>query len=165
MTSIDDLLHRNQGYAAGYSGADLTAPPSRRLAIVACMDARLDPLAVLGLRAGEAHVIRNAGGVITQEVIRSLTISQTLLGTEEIVLIHHTDCGMQKFTDESFQAILEDEVGRRASWAPGFFSEVELGDAVRAALTRVRSSPYLPHTDRVRGFVWEVESGLLREVT
>jgi len=138
------------------------ARPAKKLAIVACMDARLDPAEILGLELGDAHVIRNAGGVITDDEIRSIAISQNLLGTEKIVLIHHTDCGMLKFTDEEFRQRLEDEFGHRPEWDPGAFDDLE--DNLRHSIARIEASPFIPHKDSIRGFVYEVETGALREV-
>jgi carbonic anhydrase len=138
------------------------AAPRRRLAVLACMDARLDPAALLGLEDGDAHVIRNAGGVVTDDAIRSLAISQNLLGTEEIVLIHHTDCGMLTFTDEQLAARLEEETGSRPEWRAHTFSDLE--QDVRDSIGRIRESPFVPNAGSVRGFVYEVETGRLREV-
>jgi carbonic anhydrase len=140
----------------------MSPAPSRRLAVVACMDARLNLFGVLGLREGDAHLIRNAGGVVTDDVIRSLAISQRKLGTREVVLVHHTDCGMLTFTDDEFRHELEDEVGIRPPWAAEAFRDLDAD--VRQSMARVRTSPYLPHRDAVRGFVYEVETGRLREV-
>ena len=147
------------------SSADKTLPaqPAKGLAVVACMDARLEPNRILGLEPGDAHVIRNAGGVVTDDEIRSLSISQHLLGTREIVLIQHTDCGMQKFTDEEFAERLERETGERPGWSPEAFSDLD--QSVRESIERIRSSPFVPSTDSVRGFVYDVETGRLREVT
>ena len=136
--------------------------PRRRLAVLACMDARLDPARALGLEDGDAHVIRNAGGVVTDDALRSLAISQNLLGTEEIVLIHHTDCGMLTFTDDEFADRLERETGQRPAWRAHAFADLE--QDVRDGIARIRSSPFVPRTDNVRGFVYEVETGRLREV-
>ena len=136
--------------------------PRRKLAVLACMDARLDPARALGLEDGDAHVIRNAGGVVTDDALRSLAISQNLLGTEEIVLIHHTDCGMLTFTDEEFADRLESETGQRPEWRAHAFSDLD--EDVRDGIERIRSSPFVPRTDKVRGFVYEVETGRLREV-
>jgi carbonic anhydrase len=162
MTETDDVVHRNDAYAKGFAKGNLPRSPARKLAVVACMDARLDPARILGLEEGDAHVIRNAGGVVTDDAIRSLAISQNLLGTEEIVLIHHTDCGMLKFTDEEFAEDLEEQTGERPEWRAHAFSDLE--DALRDSIRRVRESPFIPHTN-VRGFIYEVESGRLREVS
>ncbi|HZE05103.1 MAG TPA: carbonic anhydrase [Solirubrobacteraceae bacterium] len=162
MSSTDELLANNEAYAASFDKAGLPAPPSRRVAVVACMDARLNVYGALGLTEGEAHVIRNAGGVVTDDVIRSLAISQRLLGTEEIVLMHHTGCGMLSFTDDAFRADIERDTGIRPGWAPEAFADLE-GD-VHQSIARVRASPFIVHKDAIRGFVYEVESGRLREV-
>ena len=134
----------------------------RRIAVVACMDARLNPQKVLGLEEGDAHVIRNAGGVVTDDAIRSLAISQRLLGTEEIILIHHTDCGMLTFSDDEFRRGIQDEVGVKPPWAAEAFPDID--EDVRQSIARIRNSPFIPATDRVRGFVYHVESGTLSEV-
>jgi carbonic anhydrase len=142
---------------------NLPAVPARKLAVLACMDARLDPARLLGLEEGDAHVIRNAGGVVSDDALRSLAISQSLLGTEEIVLIHHTDCGMLRFTDQELAAKLEAESGHRPDWPVHAFDDLEQN--LRDSIALIRSSPFVPHTDRVRGFVYEVETGRLREVS
>jgi carbonic anhydrase len=163
MSSTDDALANNEGYAASFDKADLPLPPGRKLAVVACMDARLNVYGALGLQEGDAHVIRNAGGVVSDDVIRSLAISQRLLGTEEIVLIHHTGCGMLTFTDDEFKASIEKDTGIRPEWAAEAFSDLD-GD-VRQSIARIKASPFIPKKDAVRGFVYEVESGRLREVS
>ena len=163
MSSTDDVLANNEGYAASFDKADLPLPPGRKLAVVACMDARLNVYGALGLQEGDAHVIRNAGGVVSDDVIRSLAISQRLLGTEEIVLIHHTDCGMLTFTDDEFKASIEKDTGIRPEWAAEAFSDLD-GD-VRQSIARIKASPFIPSKDAVRGFVYEVQSGRLREVS
>jgi carbonic anhydrase len=163
MSSTDDALANNEGYAASFDKADLPLPPGRKLAVVACMDARLNVYGALGLLEGDAHVIRNAGGVVSDDVIRSLAISQRLLGTEEIVLIHHTGCGMLTFTDDEFKASIEKDTGIRPEWAAEAFSDLD-GD-VRQSIARIKASPFIPKKDAVRGFVYEVESGRLREVS
>jgi carbonic anhydrase len=163
MTQTDTLLQNSESYAAGFDKGDLPLPPARKVAVLACMDARLDPARVLGLGEGDAHVIRNAGGVASDDAIRSLAISQHLLGTEEIVLLHHTDCGMLTFTDEDFAQKMEAETGSRPAWRTHSFSDLE--QDVRETLARIRESPFVPHTDNVRGFVYEVETGRLREVS
>jgi carbonic anhydrase len=163
MSSTDDLLANNESYAASFDKADLPTPPAKKVAVVACMDARLNVYGALGLSEGDAHVIRNAGGVVTDDAIRSLAISQRLLGTEEIVLIHHTGCGMLTFTDDEFLGSIEKETGIKPEWAAESFADLE-GD-VRQSIARVKASPFLPHNDAVRGFVYEVETGRLREVT
>jgi carbonic anhydrase len=161
MTVTDDLRAANARYAETFSGP-LPLPPSRHVAVVACMDARLDVYRALGLREGEAHVIRNAGGVVTDDEIRSLAISQRLLGTREIVLVHHTDCGMLTFTDEEFRASIEREVGTRPHWSSEAFPDLE--EDVRAQRQRILDSPFIPVKDSVRGFVFDVASGRLTEV-
>jgi carbonic anhydrase len=163
MSSTDDLLQNNRGYAESFDKADLPLPPAKGVAVVACMDARLDPARALGLEEGDAHVIRNAGGVITDDEIRSLAISQHLLGTQEIVLIHHTDCGMLTFTDDEFADRLENETGQRPTWDARSFTSLD--DNVRDSIKRIKESPFVPNTDSVRGFVYEVETGKLREVS
>jgi carbonic anhydrase len=162
MSVTDELLTNAEQYASSFDKGDLPMPPGRRLAVVACMDARLIPTRVLGLNEGDAHVIRNAGGVVTDDTIRSLAISQRLLGTEEIILIHHTDCGMLTFNDDDFKRTIQDEIGHKPEWATEAFSNVE--DDVRQSLNRVKASPFIPHKN-VRGFVYEVETGNLREVS
>jgi carbonic anhydrase len=161
MSAIDELLDNNAAYAASFAGP-LPLPPSRRVAVVACMDARLNVYAMLGLAEGEAHVIRNAGGVITEDAVRSLAISQRLLGTKEIVLIHHTDCGMLTFSDDDFKRSIEQDTGIRPSWAAEAFPELE--QDVRQSIARIKASPFLPHTDAVRGFVFDVATGKLNVV-
>jgi carbonic anhydrase len=162
MSTTDDLLANNEAYAAGFDKGDLPLPPGRKLAVVACMDARLDPARVLGLEEGDAHVIRNAGGVVDEDAIRSLAISQHLLGTEEIILIHHTDCGMLTFSDEQFAEQLRDQTGEEPGWDALAFADLDID--VRDSLRRIRESPFIPHKN-VRGFIYEVESGRLREVS
>jgi carbonic anhydrase len=162
MSVTDELLRNAEDYAARFDKGDLPLPPAKKIAIVACMDARLDPQALLGLEEGDAHVIRNAGGVITDDEIRSLSISQRLLGTEEIVLIHHTDCGMLTFGDDEFRRSIQDETGIKPEWAAEAFSDVT--EDVRQSIARVLASPFVPRKASVRGFVYEVETGRLREV-
>jgi len=162
MTVIDELLQNATSYAETFDKADLALPPARRVAIVACMDARLNPHALLGLEEGDAHVIRNAGGVITDDEIRSLAISQRLLGTEEIMLIHHTDCGMLTFTDDELRRQIQDETGVKPAWAAEAFDDLE--EDVRQSIARIESSPFIPRKDKIRGFVYEVETGRVREV-
>jgi carbonic anhydrase len=162
MSETDRLVENARSYAEGFQKADLAMPPSKRVAVLACMDARLIPTRVLGLDEGEAHVIRNAGGVVTDDAIRSLAISQNLLGTEEIVLIHHTDCGMLTFTDEDFASKLEEETGQRPEWSAHAFSDLE-GD-VRDSIARLKESPFIPNKDSIRGFVYDVKTGELREI-
>jgi carbonic anhydrase len=163
MSATDELLANNARYASGFTKGDLAAPPNRKVAVLACMDARLDPARALGLEEGDAHVIRNAGGSVTEDAIRSLLISQRLLGTSEIVLIHHTDCGMLGMQDDEVAAAIEADTGIRPPFALGAFADLE-GD-VRQSIARVKASPFLPATRSVRGFVYEVETGRLREVT
>ena len=162
MSTTDEYLANNARYAETFTGP-LPLPPSRQLAVVACMDARLNVYALLGLQDGEAHVIRNAGGVVTDDEIRSLAISQRLLGTREIILIHHTDCGMLTFTDDAFKRGIQDETGIKPPWAPESFTDLD--EDVRQSIARITASPFVVHTDAVRGFVFDVATGLLREVT
>jgi carbonic anhydrase len=162
VSQTEELIAHNEQYAASFDQGDLPLPPARKVAVVACMDARLHVHGLLGLDDGDAHVIRNAGGVVTDDAIRSLAISQRLLGTEEIVLIHHTDCGMLTFTDDQFKADIERETGIRPEWAAEAFPDLE-GD-VRQSMARIQASPFIPRKDSVRGFVYEVETGRLREV-
>jgi carbonic anhydrase len=162
MSVTDDLLTNAEEYARTFSHGDLALPPARAVAVLACMDARLNVYGVLGLREGDAHVIRNAGGVVTADARRSLAISQRLLGTREIILIHHTGCGMLTFTDESIAATIEGETGQRPDWNAETFRDVDAD--VRKSMARIAADPSIPHKDGVRGFVYEVESGRLREV-
>jgi carbonic anhydrase len=162
MTTIDDLIANNRSYAQGYEPRHLDVKPSRRLAIVTCMDSRLDVFAALGLGDGEAHILRNAGGVITDDVIRSLSISQRRLGTREVMLIHHTDCGMLKLTDDGFRAELQAATGVAPAFAIESFSDAEAD--VRQSILRVRRSDFIPHRDVVRGFVYDVDTHAVREV-
>ncbi len=162
MTVTDELLAAAEQYKAQFDKGDLPMPPARKIAIVACMDARLNLYGLLGLEEGDAHVIRNAGGVITDDEVRSLAISQRLLGTEEIILIHHTDCGMLTFTDDQFKASIQAETGIKPEWAAEAFDDVD--EDVRQSLARIHASPFIPLKENVRGFVYEVETGLLREV-
>ena len=162
MSVTDEYLANNAAYAGSFTGP-LPLPPSKGVAVVACMDARLDVAAVLGIAEGEAHVIRNAGGVVTADEIRSLAISQRLLGTREIILIHHTDCGMLTFTDDEFRESIADETGIKPEWAAEAFDD--LAEDVRRSIKRITSSPFVPHTDQVRGFIFDVATGRLDEVT
>lgn len=162
MTVTQTYLSNNEAYAAEFSGP-LPLPPSKQVAIVACMDARLDVARVLGIEEGEAHVIRNAGGVVTNDEIRSLAISQRLLGTREIILIHHTDCGMLTFTDDEFKAGILEETGVKPEWAAEAFDDLETD--VRQSVRRITASPFIPHTDQVRGFIFDVATGRLEEVS
>ena len=161
MSVTDDLLANNERYAESFPGP-LPLLPSAHLAVVACMDARLDVYRILGLEPGQAHVIRNAGGVVTDDEIRSLAISQRLLGTTSIILIHHTDCGMLTFTDDQFKASIQKEVGIKPEWAAEAFPDLD--EDVRQSIARIKVSPFVPHTDDVRGFVFDVATGRLREV-
>ena len=161
MTATDELLANNEAYAAEFGGL-LPLPPARQLAVVACMDARLNVYGLLGLQEGESHVIRNAGGAVTDDTIRSLAISQRLLGTREIILIHHTECGMLTFTDDGFKATIEEETGIRPPWAAEAFSDLD--EDVRQSINRIKASPFVPVKDSVRGFVFDVGTGKLREV-
>jgi carbonic anhydrase len=162
MTETDRLLQNNESYAASFDKGGLAGPPGRKVAVLACMDARLDPARVLGLEEGDAHVIRNAGGVVTEDALRSLAISQHELGTEEIVLLHHTKCGMQTFTDDEFAEKLERETGTRPEWRAHAFADLE--QDVRDSIETIRNSPFIPRTGSVRGFVYDVDTGRLREV-
>ena len=161
MSLTDDLLRNNEAYAGAFTKGDLALPPSRSVAVVACMDARLDVHRILGLEEGEAHVIRNAGGVVTDDVIRSLTISQRLLGTQEVILIHHTDCGMLTFSDDAVKQQIYKDTGIRPSFALEAFGDLE--DDVRQSIARIEASPFVPRK-AVRGFVYDVASGRLNEV-
>ena len=163
MSITDELLKNNEAYASNFDKAELPLPPAKKVAVLACMDARLNPYGALGLEEGDAHVIRNAGGVVTDDEIRSLAISQRLLGTEEIILIHHTDCGMLTFTDDDFKAQIEADTGLRPSWAAESFRDP--AQDVRQSLARIQASPFIPHKDQVRGFVYSVTDGTLTEVS
>jgi carbonic anhydrase len=163
VSTTDQLLENNATYAAAFDKGDLPLPPGRKLAVVACMDARLNPYGVLGLEEGQAHVIRNAGGVVTEDVIRSLAISQHLLGTGEIVLVHHTDCGMLTFTDDEVKADIESKTGLRPHFALEAFSDLE--NDIRQSIARIKASPFVASKDSVRGFVFDVHTGRLQEVT
>jgi carbonic anhydrase len=162
MSATDELLANNERYAETFTGP-LPLPPARGLAVIACMDARLNVYAILGLADGEAHVIRNAGGVVTDDEIRSLAISQRLLGTREIILIHHTDCGMLTFTDDEFKAAIQADTGIKPPWAAEAFGDLETD--VRQSIARIKASPFVPHKDAVRGFVFDVATGQLNEVS
>ena len=163
MSATDQFIKNNAGYSANEGRGALPMPPGQHVAVVACMDARLDVYRILGLREGEAHVIRNAGGVVTEDALRSLIISQRLLGTKEIVLIHHSDCGMLTFKDDDLREKIGAEVGEKPLFAFQAFGDLE-GD-VREGIHRIRGNPFIPHRDNVRGFVFDVESGKLNEVT
>lgn len=159
MSVIDELLANNERYAAAFTKGDLPLPPRKRIAIVACMDARLNVYGMLGLEEGDAHLIRNAGGVVTEDVVRSLAISQRLLGTRSIMLVHHTDCGMVTFKDDALKATIEAEVGMRPPFALEAFADADVD--VRQSIARIRASPFIPHKDDVRGFVYDVGTGRL----
>ena len=163
MSTTDELLENNARYTESFDKGDLPLPPAKKIAIVTCMDARLSPYVMLGLEEGDAHVIRNAGGVVTDDEIRSLAISQRLLGTEEVMVIHHTGCGMLTFSDDEFKQQIQEESGIKPSWAVESFTDLE--EDVRQSVARIKTSPFVPKTDGVRGFVYEVESGRVREVT
>ena len=163
MSVTEELLQNNAAYAQSFDKGDLQLPPARGVAVVACMDARLDVHKILGLQEGDAHVIRNAGGVITDDEIRSLTISQRLLGTREIILIHHTDCGMLTFSDDELKAQIHEDVGLKPHFSMESFSDLE--EDVRQSIARIQASPFIPHKQSVRGFIYEVETGRLREVS
>ena len=162
MSAIDTYLGNNAKYAAGFSKGSLPMPPAKEIAIVTCMDARLETGALLALEEGDAHVIRNAGGVVTDDVIRSLTISQRLLGTREIMLIHHTDCGMLTFKGSDVKGAIQQDTGLRPSFSMEDFEDLE--DDVRQSIARIQASPFVPHKEQIRGFVYECETGRLREV-
>lgn len=162
MSVTDELLANAARYAASFDKGDLPLPPARKVAVVACMDARLNPYALLGLTEGDAHVIRNAGGVVTADQVRSLAISQRLLGTEEIILIHHTGCGMLTFTDDQFKDAVQADTGIRPPWAAEAFGDLD--EDVRQSIRRIKADPFIPRKDSVRGFVYDVETGALREV-
>jgi carbonic anhydrase len=162
MTTTDDLLRNAEQYASTFGKGELPLPPARGVAVVACMDARLDPARVLGLEEGDAHVIRNASGAVTQDTLRSLTISQRLLGTREVVLLHHTDCGMLTFTDDDLRRSIQTETGVRPLWAAEAFTDLD--DDVRQSIARIHADPAIAVKDHVRGFVYDVTTGSLREV-
>ena len=163
MSTTDELLRNNERYANSFEKGDLPIPPAKQIAIVTCMDARLSPYVMLGLSEGDAHVIRNAGGVITDDEIRSLMISQRLLGTREVMLIHHTNCGMLTFSEEEVKGQIQEEIGIKPPFALEPFTDLE--ENVRQSIKRIEASPFIPHKDSVRGFIYEVETGRLREVT
>ena len=163
MSATDEFLSNAEEYASSFDKGSLPMPPAKQVAIVACMDARLDPQGLLGLNEGDAHVIRNAGGAVTEDAIRSLAISQRLLGTREIILIHHTDCGMLTFSDDQFRKDIEQETGVRPTWAADAFTNLE--DDVRQSIARIQASPFVPHKEHIRGFVYDVRTGALNEVS
>ena len=162
MSVTDEYLRNNAAYAEQFAGP-LPMPPSRHTAVVACMDARLNVYGMLGLKEGESHVIRNAGGVVADDAIRSVPISQRLLGTTEIILIHHTDCGMLTFTDDAFRRSIQDETGIKPPWSAESFTDLE--EDVRQSIARIKASPFIPHKDAIRGFVFDVATGKLNEVS
>ena len=162
MSVTDDLLANNAAYAENFDKGDLPLPPAKKVAVVACMDARLNIHDILGLQLGDAHVIRNAGGVVTDDEIRSLAISQRLLGTTEIILIHHTDCGMLTFTDDEFKRSVQDDTGIKPEWAAEAFSDLD--EDVRQSIARIQASPFIPNKDSIRGFVYDVHTGRLDEI-
>ncbi|MBA3371663.1 MAG: carbonic anhydrase [Thermoleophilaceae bacterium] len=162
MSTTDELLKNNEAYAQSFDQGGLPMPPAKKIAVVTCMDARLSPYVMLGLKEGDAHVIRNAGGVITDDEIRSLAVSQRLLGTEEIMVIHHTDCGMLTFSDDDFKREIQEETGMKPQWPVEAFADLD--EDVRQSVARIKTNPFIPKKDAVRGFVYEVETGLLREV-
>src|SRR5687767_15823770 len=163
MSAIDQFLANAKSYAASFNKGHLPMPPAKQLAVVACMDARLNTTGLLGLEEGDAHVIRNAGGVVTDDVVRSLAISQRLLGTREIILIHHTDCGMLTFKDDELKQQIHEEVGMKPHFSMESFSDLE--EDVRQSIARIQASPFISHKESVRGFIYEVETGRLREVS
>jgi carbonic anhydrase len=162
MSVTDELLRNAERYAETFDRGDLPLPPAKRVAVLACMDARLNPYGLRGLSEGDAHVIRNAGGVVTDDEIRSLSISQRLLGTEEIILIHHTDCGMLTFGDDEFRRQVQQDTGIKPEWAAEAFDDLE--EDVRQSIARIKNSPFIPNKDHVRGFVYDVNNGRLSEV-
>lgn len=162
MSITDELLANAESYAQTFDKGDLPLPPATGVAVLACMDARLNPYGLFGLREGDAHIIRNAGGVVTADERRSLAISQRLLGTREIILIHHTDCGMLTFTDDGFKAQIEAETGIKPDWSAETFTDLD--EDVRQSIRRITADPFIPYTDQVRGFVYDVHTGTLREV-
>ena len=163
MGATDEFLINNQAYAVGFDSGHLPTPPRKQVAIVTCMDSRMDIFAILGLSNGEAHIIRNAGGVVTDDVIRSLSISQRKLNTREIIVINHTECGMLTFTDDEFRRQIQDDTGIKPEWAAEAFSDLD--EDVRQSIARIQASPFIPAKDSVRGFVYDVATGSLREVS
>jgi len=163
MSATDELLANNAAYAASFDNGDLPPAPAKKLVVIACMDARMNVYGILGLQEGDAHVIRNAGGVVTDDGIRSLAISQRLLGTEEIILIHHTGCGMLTIADEDFKKSIQDDTGIKPQWAVEAFTDLD--DDIRQSIARIKASPFIPRKDAVRGFVYDVDTGRLREVS
>jgi carbonic anhydrase len=163
MSATDDLLQNASAYAASFDKGEVPLLPARKVAVLACMDSRMDLVGLLGLELGDAHMIRNAGGVVTDDAIRSLAISQRMLGTREIVLLHHTDCGMLTFSDDEFKRSLLDETGIKPAWAVEAFDDLD--EDVRQSIARIQASPFIPHKDSVRGFVYDVHTGAVREVS
>jgi carbonic anhydrase len=163
MSATDDLLQNARAYAASFDKGEVPLLPARKVAVLACMDSRMDLVGLLGLELGDAHMIRNAGGVVTDDAIRSLAISQRMLGTREIVLLHHTDCGMLTFSDDEFKRSLLDETGIKPAWAVEAFDDLD--EDVRQSIARIQASPFIPHKDSVRGFVYDVHTGAVREVS
>jgi carbonic anhydrase len=161
MSATDDLLQNASAYAESFDNGEVPLLPARKVAVLACMDSRMDLVGLLGLELGDAHMIRNAGGVVTDDAIRSLAISQRMLGTREIVLLHHTDCGMLTFSDDEFKRSLLDETGIKPAWAVEAFDDLD--EDVRQSLARIQASPFIPHKDSVRGFVYDVHTGAVRE--
>jgi carbonic anhydrase len=163
VSSTDDLLENAHAYAESFDNGEVPLRPARKVAVLACMDSRMDLVGLLGLDLGDAHMIRNAGGVVTDDAIRSLAISQRMLGTREIVLLHHTDCGMQTFSDDDFKRSLLEETGIKPAWAVEAFDDLD--EDVRQSIARIQASPFIPHKHSVRGFVYDVHTGELREVS
>jgi carbonic anhydrase len=163
VSVIDELVANARQHERNFGGGNVPIPPAKGVAVLACMDARLNTYAILGLAEGDAHIIRNAGGVVTADALRSLAISQRLLGTTEVVLIHHTDCGMLSFTDDGFKASIEAETGIKPAWAAEAFTDLDTD--VRQSIGRILADPFIPHKDSVRGFVYDVKTGGLREVS
>ena len=163
MSESDRLIENARAYAERFDKAELSMMPSKRVAVLACMDTRLIPSRILGLNEGEAHILRNAGGTVTDDAIRSLSLSQNMLGTEEIILLHHTECGMQTFTDDEYAIRMEAETGQRPEWSAHSFSDLEQN--VRESIALLRESPFIPKKDSIRGFIFDVKTGELREVT
>ena len=162
MSVTDEVVRNNDAYASSFKKGDLPLPPAKKLAVVACMDARLDVHKILGIQEGDAHVIRNAGGAVTDDAIRSLAISQRLLGTKEIILIHHTDCGMLTFKDDDLRKQIEKETGVRPTFALEAFADLD--EDVKQSIARIKASPFVPHKSSIRGFVYDVRTGKLNEV-
>lgn len=162
MSATDDLLRNNEAYSEAFDKGELPGPPAKGVAVVSCMDARVVPSRILGLEEGDAHIIKNAGGVVTDDVIRSLAVSQHLMGSREVIVIQHTDCGLVRLTDDGFAERMEEASGQRPDWSLQAFTDLE--ESVRDGVERIRTSPFLPNTDSVRGFVYDVTTGRLAEV-